>query len=581
MENELYSSLKPVSNIEHLAIIQEMLPADITDIAGSSKKGLVQIWKEKNDFVCPGLTKEHIIAICFETAYPIPSKAQEFGKICHDFIVSVFGNDNLLYGGLWQSKTDANVLFVIYPLKGRMLDARPWLNERLDGISDDLLSKFRQFISGFHAELNTINSEVQYSSDTTSPDIKEESSGAGNVMDAESSDFSSIEQFIDSEEIYHAKSINGDILPDINIAEADKIFSEIMKHVLEGESGSRYEEILESSEEDQLQFLHGIRDYINKSYEKLSGNDRKYMIIRTYNALFKHHILESLINDNNISAIRVISPSKIRVQSHGKWLTADLKFFDPDDYNRFLHILSLNAGINIKDGRYHEFTKSSLRYTIMPCLNRATTYNCLIIKKVKSVKSSMEKFVQDAVLGKTAAEYLIKSIRERKNIIIAGRYGSGKTSLLNSLIEYIPYSFSCIILQKEDELYSEAHPDMLTKKVEDNYILKDELKEIERIGYDYMIIGEIEKKEVPEYLHASDGNASLCTYCCANKEGLLNALYNNIKSDDFISKNRPMETTEKQNIIVFMDSFKVSEIIQITGIDNINKKLMFNTVYHR
>ena len=87
-------------------------------------------------------------------------------------------------------------------------------------------------------------------------------------------------------------------------------------------------------------------------------------------------------------------------------------------------------------------------------------------------------------------------------VITSGKGGAGKTILINTLLDLIPYNNSGLVIQENEELFSNKHPDLMFQHVvtsrRQNEIQFD-LKDLARNGLltdlDYFVIGEIKGGE--------------------------------------------------------------------------------------
>lgn len=70
-------------------------------------------------------------------------------------------------------------------------------------------------------------------------------------------------------------------------------------------------------------------------------------------------------------------------------------------------------------------------------------------------KIDMQWLVDRNSITEKEAEYLKRAIEEKRNILISGGTGSGKTVLLNALMDCIPKELAAVALEEYRELYSE------------------------------------------------------------------------------------------------------------------------------
>src|SRR5262249_20098154 len=78
------------------------------------------------------------------------------------------------------------------------------------------------------------------------------------------------------------------------------------------------------------------------------------------------------------------------------------------------------------------------------------------IRKFSKSRLSLDRLVESGALCPAALDLLSSLVLEKKNIIVAGGTGSGKTSLLNALSSLIPDEERVIVIEDARELQLEG-----------------------------------------------------------------------------------------------------------------------------
>ena len=106
----------------------------------------------------------------------------------------------------------------------------------------------------------------------------------------------------------------------------------------------------------------------------------------------------------------------------------------------------------------------------------------ILIKKTRKERFTIKEMMGNK-LSPAAAALLITAIRNGESILFVGPASCGSTSLINTLLEYIPREKSGVVLQHKDEIASVEHPELIIQhpaivrtKSEDN-----DNKEIEKV----------------------------------------------------------------------------------------------------
>lgn len=173
------------------------------------------------------------------------------------------------------------------------------------------------------------------------------------------------------------------------------------------------------------------------------------------------------------------------------------------------------------------------------------------------------------------------------NGLVFGKAGSGKTTFMNTLIDYISYGCSGACYQESEELFSYSHPDFMWQHYVPagngyaGFSLKEEARNGLRTDLDYLIIGEITGGEARDFLTAiTTGHRGMCSVHSYDTKSATDRLAEYImrESSDY-TKEQAMYMLKEIGCIVYMENFKVKEISEIDGFDNEKQELIFKTVY--
>ena len=187
---------------------------------------------------------------------------------------------------------------------------------------------------------------------------------------------------------------------------------------------------------------------------------------------------------------------------------------------------------------------------------------------------------------KETFDYLIKAAGERDGMLFTGKGASGKTTMMNFLLDYIPHSYSGLVIQENEELFSD-HPDLMFQHTVMNrgegkiqYDLKDLARNGLLVDLDYFIIGEIKGGEALYMLNAAyTGHRCWASVHGASSTEAINKLVDYIKYASDYTREEAMQMLTHINTVVFMKNFHVKEIAEVVGWDDDKKKLIYKYVY--
>lgn len=99
---------------------------------------------------------------------------------------------------------------------------------------------------------------------------------------------------------------------------------------------------------------------------------------------------------------------------------------------------------------------------------------------------------------------------------------------------------------------------------------------------DYFIIGEIKGGEALYLLNAAyTGHRCWASVHGINSTEAMNKLADYVKYSSDYTKEEALQMLSSINTVVFMKDFKVQEISEIERWDDVNKKIIYKTVYRR
>ena len=349
----------------------------------------------------------------------------------------------------------------------------------------------------------------------------------------------------------------------------------------------------QTGELDREEFFHLVKKQLEKlGIEKSDEVD--IMIQRMDSAVYGNYVLDPLLNDDSISDIKVISPYKIRVKRYGRRLTSNLCFRDETDYWRFLEgiaarnhtdLTPLNAVQNFTDKSSND--RFIMRFNICTNFVNSVPYPYLHIRKVPKNKYTVEDLIHLGMMDMKTASYLMDKLKNGRGMLFTGKGASGKTTIMNTLLDCIPFNNSGLVIQENEELFSNRHPDLMfqhvvtsRKKGEIQYDLKDLARNGLLTDLDYFVIGEIKGGEALYFLNAAyTGHKCLASCHGASATQAMNKLADYVKYESDYSREDCLKMLQAMEVVVFMKNFKVAEIAEISGWNDEKHDLDYRLIY--
>lgn len=349
----------------------------------------------------------------------------------------------------------------------------------------------------------------------------------------------------------------------------------------------------QTGEMDRDEFFRLVKRQLQKIGVERS-DEMDIMMRRVDGAVYGNYVLDPLLDDDSISDIKVISPYKIRVKRYGRRLTSNLCFRDEEDYWRFLEGIAarnhtdlspLNAVQNFTDKYSND--KFILRFNICTNFVNSVPYPYLHIRKVPKAKRTVEDLIHLGMMDMKTASYLMDRLKNGRGMLFTGKGASGKTTIMNTLLDCIPFNNSGLVIQENEELFTDRHPDLMFQHVvasrrrgEVGYDLKDLARNGLLTDLDYFIIGEIKGGEALYFLNAAyTGHKCLASCHGASATQALNKLADYVKYESDYSREDCLKMLQAMEVVVFMKNFKVAEIAEIIGWNEEKRDLDYRLVY--
>jgi pilus assembly protein CpaF len=355
---------------------------------------------------------------------------------------------------------------------------------------------------------------------------------------------------------------------------------------------------IQGTEQDFIMLMNKAKDFVGYTVREDDGLNVILMDL-FQECVFGYYVLTPLIKANDVSDIKVYAWNRVTCKANGDRYVTDLSFASEEDYNRwFERILRIHRlQINEESALQHCTDRKGvdnyyLRIDVeLKCIV-STENNNIHIRKIPKQKYSWDYLKEQKMLDSEMINYLKDRIASGYSFLISGRGGSGKTALLNNMIDLIPFGESILVSQESDELYSDIHPQIQfehTMEIKRNgnnteFTLEDELRLGLLQDIDNFIIGEVKGGEALYVFTTamSTGARFLGTIHSNNAAGSVRRL---AQCARYIS-DYPMETLEEMLTstpfcLIHMNHFSIDEILEISRWNQDKMQLEFKRVYKK
>ncbi len=272
-------------------------------------------------------------------------------------------------------------------------------------------------------------------------------------------------------------------------------------------------EMIDMTHEPDESELHEIIDQqiINHfNINQLSINERYKIHRDIYNSIKGLGVVEELLEDESITEIMINGTKDIFIEKEGEILQIDHRYSSPERLNDVIQQIvgKTNKRVNqanpIVDTRLSDGSRVNV---VLPPVSLSGAV--VTIRKFPSEVIDMDKLIKWKSITKEAAEFLKKLVRAGYNIFVSGGTGSGKTTFLNALSNYIAEDERVITIEDSAELQLKNINNLISLETRSStdegtteINIRDLIKTSLRMRPDRVIVGEVRGPEALDMLQA-------------------------------------------------------------------------------
>ncbi len=314
-----------------------------------------------------------------------------------------------------------------------------------------------------------------------------------------------------------------------------------------------------------------------------------------FNSLRKLDILQELVDDKAVTEIMVNGPNEIFYEKAGRIYEFNGHFSSEEKLEDVIqqivgrHNRVVNQASPIVDTRLSDGSRVNIVLNPISIGGSAVS-----IRKFPEHPMSMEKLIDIESISPEAAGVLQILTQARYNIFISGGTGSGKTTFLNALSQYIPDDERIITIEDSAELQLVGAKNIVRLETRNSntdgvtpITIRDLIRTALRMRPDRIIVGECRGAEALDMLQAMN----------TGHDGSLSTGHANSPADAISrievmtlmgAEEMPLKAIRQQvasgiDIIVQLGRLrdKSRRVLEISEIDSfIDGEIMLNSLYH-
>lgn len=367
----------------------------------------------------------------------------------------------------------------------------------------------------------------------------------------------------------------------------ENIVSEVRRYVQDNLALSKL-----SDEELQEQIESIVAQKISGLY--LPIEQKVSIIQQVYSSIRGFGLLDSIISDDTITEVMINGPDNVFIEQNGRLFKMDKKFESQrrleDIIQRIVGLAGreVNQANPICDTRLPDGSRVNV---VLPPI--ALCGPTVTIRKFSKTPMTIEKLIQYGSITQEIADKLEMLVKAKYNIFICGGTGSGKTTFLNALSNYIPHDERVITIEDSAELQIVNIDNLVSLETRNanasgagQITIRDLIKSSLRMRPERIIVGECRGGEALDMLQAMNTghDGSLSTGHANSTQDMLSRLETMVLQG---SAGLPLEAIRQQiasavDIIVHLSRLrdktrKTMEITEVVGYEN--GKVILNPLY--
>jgi len=290
--------------------------------------------------------------------------------------------------------------------------------------------------------------------------------------------------------------------------------------------------------------------------------------------LFGYGILQPYIDDPDITDTLVNDPETIFIKKYGNKMKVNKSFKSEQELLKYCQkIVAMNGGTINQNQAQAVVTDKIRNLRIVVSLPPISAKSPTICIRKPSASQSLLNLEKSGMFDGNTRERLKQMVKNYKTIIIAGKGGSGKTTLMGALINEIPLNDRALLIQETMEIVPK-HPDIITQLVRisdnpevKNYTLFDLTRAALLQSLDRIFIGEMKDKEAFDFFNAvyTGHKGSMATIHANSADEVINRLlYLMSRADSDMKEDTLREMLENSlDVVIFLEKYKIKEIKEL------------------
>lgn len=344
------------------------------------------------------------------------------------------------------------------------------------------------------------------------------------------------------------------------------------------------------------QLISIIEQLINEAFtgEYITIEERVIVSERIFNAIRGLGLLDAIIKDDEITEVMINGPDNVFIEKAGVLYKLDQKFDSEEQLEDIIQKIVGQAGREVSQANPIVDTRLKDGSRVNVVLPPISLEGAIVtIRKFSKQPMTVQQLLRYGSITEEVAHFLELLVKAKYNIFISGGTGSGKTTFLNAMSNFIPHDERVITIEDSAELQIEGITNLVRLETRNANAsgsgaipIRELIKSSLRMRPERIIVGEVRGGEALDMLQAMNTghDGSLSTGHANSTADILSRLETMVLQG---AEGLPLEAIRQQiasalDIIIHLSrlrdkSRRTMEICEVTGFED--GKIQLNPLY--
>ena len=294
-----------------------------------------------------------------------------------------------------------------------------------------------------------------------------------------------------------------DVMPVILAMYEEELYSKIREKIIAQDN------VVAMSDEE-------LKNKVSMTYEEMEGCTniprivKRQIIEKIFNSFRGLGVIDTLLKDEDITEIMINDYNCIFIEKFGTLEKTDIVFDSREQLLDIIQRIVQKAGREVNQSNPIVDTRlddgSRVHIVLSPITLNGPT---VTIRRFSKEPMTMERLVELGSISEDIVDKLKLLVQAKYNIFISGGTGSGKTTFLNALSDFIPKSERIITIEDSAELQIKGVDNLVRMETRNANIsgageisIRNLIKSSLRMRPERIIVGEVRGEEALDMLQA-------------------------------------------------------------------------------